>query len=210
MSTALPDCPAPDAPHPLDLAAFVGEGGWQRLPAAVQRRFAAAHHNTAYTGELTLHCSRTGRLFAWVSRLLGGPLTTAHGQVPARVCVYGDGQGAVVWERHLALAGRDRVVRSRKLAADNVLVERTDGGLSMELDVFEADGALVFRSRRYFFDIAGRQLPIPTAFTPGTCRVEHRDLGAGRFSFELSMVHPWWGTTFRQSGVFHDPKEVCA
>jgi hypothetical protein len=195
----------------LDLQSLLGEEGWRRLPAAVQRRFARAHRDVVYAGELAMHCSPIGRVFAWASALLGGPLSAARGDAAARVRVYGDGRGGVVWERHLALAGQEKVVRSTKLAdARGRLVERTDGGLSMALEVFEEDGALVFQSRRYFFALAGRRLSIPHVLTPGTCRVEHHDLGAGRFRFVLSMVHPWWGITFRQSGVFHDPEEIRA
>ncbi|MBB3178030.1 DUF4166 domain-containing protein [Variovorax sp. Sphag1AA] len=191
----------------LDLPSLVGDEGWRRLPAAVRRRFGPAHRDAVYEGELTLHCSPIGRLFAWASGWLGGPLTDERGDVPARVRVYGNGLGGVVWERHFAIAGRDKLVRSTKMADDHGrLVERTDGGLSMALDVFEDDGALVFQSRSYFFALAGRRLPIPGMFTPGTCRVEHHDLGNGRFRFVLSMVHPWWGTTFRQSGEFTDPE----
>ncbi|NUT15117.1 MAG: DUF4166 domain-containing protein, partial [Cupriavidus sp.] len=43
--------------------------------------------------------------------------------------------------------------------------------------------------------------------SPGQCRVEHRDLGGGHFRFSLCMVHPLWGETFHQSGVFTDPDE---
>ena len=43
------------------------------------------------------------------------------------------------------------------------------------------------------------------SLTPGTCRVTHTDLGDGLFRFDLDMVHPLWGHTFHQSGVFVDP-----
>ena len=46
--------------------------------------------------------------------------------------------------------------------------------------------------------------------TPGTCRVSHRDLGDGRFRFTLSMVHPLWGRTFHQTGVFADATEASS
>jgi hypothetical protein len=193
-----------------DFAALVGPRGWQRLPPAVRRRFAAGHHATCYEGSLDLSCSAVGRLFAWASLVFRGPLLPlVRTAVPAAVGVYGDGQGGVVWERRLRVApsAAPQVVRSTKRADGAGLVERTDGGLAMELDVFEEGGALVFRSRRYFLALAGRRLRIPMLLTPGVCRVEHRDLGQGRFRFSLSMVHPWWGTTFRQSGVFIDPKE---
>ena len=42
--------------------------------------------------------------------------------------------------------------------------------------------------------------------TPGTCRVEHRDVAPGQFRFTMDMHHPLWGHTFHQSGVFNDPQ----
>jgi hypothetical protein len=206
-ASSLPQDGRPAAP--LDIAALVGAEGWQQLPAAVRRRFAAAHEDTAYEGHLDFDCSAAGRLFAWLSWLLGGPLTAWRRRgVPAQVRVVGDARGGVVWERRLRAGGRSRVVRSTKEPGPaGGLVERTDGGLAMELDVFEEAGALVFRSRRYFLALGGMQLPVPAWLTPGTCRVEHRDLGCGRFRFTLSMVHPWWGRTFHQTGVFADPQE---
>jgi hypothetical protein len=197
----------PPPARELDLPALVGAGAWARLPPAVQRRFAHATHDTTYRGELVLHCSRIGHLFAWVGRLFGGPLAAGNCAAPAVVRVRSDGLGGVVWERHLLLAGHDRLVRSTK-SADGTrgIVERTDGGLSMALKVFEDAGALVFESRRYFLSLGPWRLPIPMALAPGVCRVEHHDLGGGRFRFVLSMVHPWWGTTFVQDGEFHDPE----
>jgi len=201
---------APSA-EPLDIAALLGTTAWSRLPAAVQRRFARAHHDTTYAGTLALACSPLGRCFSFLTRTLGGPLPGVQSEgVPAQVRVYSNGRGGVVWERHLHLPGRAaaHTVRSTKQAgAGTTLIERTQGGLAMELDVFEEGGALVFRSRRYFLALGGWRLPIPTVLTPGVCRVEHRDEGQGQFRFTLSMVHPWWGRTFHQTGMFADPKE---
>jgi hypothetical protein len=196
---------------PLDMAAVVGPAGWERLPAGVRRRFATGHADATYEGALDLHCSALGRCFAVLARMLGGPLTGLRRTgVPTTVRVFDDGRGGVVWERRLHLPGRDadRIVRSTKQpGAGTTLVERTDGGLAMALAVFEEDGALVFQSRRYFLALGRLQLPVPTWLTPGVCRVEHRELAPGRFRFTLSMVHPWWGRTFHQTGVFADPKE---
>lgn len=203
----------PAVAAPLDLATVVGAPGWARLPAAVQRRFAAGHGDAVYAGTLDLHCSAIGRCFAWLSVVLGGPLTTLRATAAAEVRVHANGRGGVVWERCLKLPGRagERVVRSTKEPGpDGGLVERTDGGLAMDLRVFEEDGALVFESRRYFLALGALRLPVPALAAPGTCRVEHRDLGAGRFRFTLSMVHPWWGRTFHQTGVFADPEEDLA
>ena len=206
------DLPAAPA-EPLDIAALIGPAAWNRLPATVRHRFARTHVDATYEGALDLDCSLLGRCFALMARLVGGPLTGNREQaVPASVRAYADGQGGMVWERHLALPGRARCVRSTKLPSGvaGTLIERTDGGLSMELDVFEENGALVFQSRRYFF-VVGRwrnwQVPLPLAFTPGVCRVEHLDQGKGLFRFTMAMHHPWWGRTFHQTGLDHDPEE---
>ena len=215
---ALAGAPAPAAPTataPLDLAALVGAEGWSRLPAAVQRRFAAAHADTAYRGHMDLACSRLGRVMALLGALFGGPLTGRRAlQVPTTVQVRGNGRGGVVWERRFQRAAGEggvapeRIVRSTKeMDTDGVtLRERTDGGLSMALRVFEDDGALVFESSRYFLALGRWHLPLPALLSPGVCRVSHRDLGAGRFRFTLTMTHRLWGQTFHQTGVFADPE----
>ena len=205
-----PGATAPQA-RPLDLPALAGPAAWARLPRAVQRRFAAAHADVAYEGVMELRCSRIGHVFAALASFWGGPLTHLNTTgLPATVRVSDNGRGGVVWERcfHSGSGSHsgDCTVRSTKeLGTDGGLVERTDGGLSMSLDVLEEDGALVFRSRRFFWVLGSLRIPVPALLTPGTCRVAHTDLGAGQFRFTLSMVHPWWGETFHQSGVFTDP-----
>ena len=199
--------------HPapaLDLRAMVGAAAWARLPAAVQRRFGTAHADVAYEGQMDLRCSLVGHVYAALTRAWGGPLTHINTTaLPATVRVSGNGCGGVVWERCFhtgADSGAGRTVRSTKeLGPDGRLLERTDGGLAMSLDVLEEDGALVFRSRRFWWVRGNLRIPVPALLTPGTCRVAHTDLGGGQFRFTLSMVHPWWGETFHQSGVFTDP-----
>ena len=197
------------ATGPLDLAALVGAAGWGRLPAAVRRRFGLDHGAATYTGRMELRCSPVGRAFALLSRLFGSPLSgVTAAAVPTSVDVFDDGRGGMVWERRFHTAGEraPHVVRSTKqLGADGGLFERTDGGLSMTLDVFEEAGALVFESRRFTLILGRLRVAVPALLTPGTCRVTHTDLGDGLFRFDLDMVHPLWGHTFHQSGVFADP-----
>ncbi len=202
----------------LDLPALVGAAGWSRLPAAVQRRFAVAHADVTYQGSMDLRCSVVGHVYAALARVLGSPLTHLNADaVPTTVRVSDNGHGGVVWERCFHAERKERTVRSTKeIGADGGLLERTDGGLSMSLDVFEEASALVFRSRRFWLVWGRLRLPVPALLTPGTCRVVHTDLGdlgdlgnsgIGLFRFTLSMVHPLWGETFYQSGVFADPSD---
>jgi hypothetical protein len=114
---------------------------------------------------------------------------------------------AVVWSRRL---GTGQLVRSVKLAGPGgTVIERTEGGLGMVLDVSVEDAALVFTSRSFFLAVGPWRVPIPALLTPGGCRVEHRAIDAARFRFTLSMVHPLWGTTFCQTGVFTDTREAA-
>ncbi len=200
---------AAPAAAPLDLPALVGAAGWARLPLAVQRRFAAGHADVTYTGHMDLQCSRIGRIHALMARLFGSPLTGANARaVPTTVRVHDNGRGGVVWERsfHQGDTPAARIVRSTKeVGADGGLLERTDGGLSMALDVFEENGTLVFRSRRFALVLGRVRIPVPSLLAPGVCRVTHTDLGSGLFRFTLAMAHPLWGQTFHQSGIFTDP-----
>lgn len=195
------------ASEPLNLQHVLGAAAWQRLPVAVQRRFAAGHAQTAYQGHIDLQRSAVGGWFALCAKLFGAPLSSVQAfNVPATVHVYGDGAGGMVWERRFTGQQGDHVVRSTKeIGPAGSVIERTDGGLSMVLDVLEQDGALVFQSRSFHFRVGRWCIPIPALLTPGQCRVEHHDLGGGLFRFTLDMVHPLWGKTFHQSGVFVDP-----
>ena len=203
LTTPLPA--APIAPGRLDLPALVGAAGWARLPAAVRRRFGSHAAPVTYRGRMDLRCSRLGRLLAWAAWPLRGPLVPhcATG-LPVEVRVFADGQGGVVWSRSLG----SRTVQSVKRAhRESGVLERTRCGLAMALDVFEHEGALVFQSRQYLWCLGPLQLHLPDWLSPGRCRVEHRDLGNGRFRFTLTMTHARWGLTFEQTGEFDDPVE---
>jgi hypothetical protein len=198
---------ATGAPAP-DFRRLVGAAGWMRLPQEVRRRFATDHASVRYPGRMTLWCSAVGWLCAALAKLFGGPLPLGRAtDALAEVLVHADGRGGVVWDRALRPAGGAplRVRSTKRLGDDGDLLECVDGGFGMVLAVTEEAGALVFTSRSYFLGHRWR-LPLPGLLTPGRCRVVHRSLGPRAFRFELEMVHPLWGATFRQTGVFTDPE----
>ena len=195
--------------EPPNIAAHVGPAGWARLAPAIRCRFGAAqaHRPRTYHGAMDVWRSSAGLVLALLGRAFGGPLPCRRGlDVPAEVRVRPEGAG-MGWERLLRFGpGRTERVASAKLdGPDGRLLERTDAGLVMELDVFEQGGALVFRSRRYLLQLGRWRVPIPALLTPGTCEVRHEDAGPGRFRFTLTASHPVWGLTFRQDGLFRDP-----
>lgn len=198
---------------PLEIEDFLAPEDWGSLPGEVRRRFAAHGEAIIYRGAMTVQRSWLGALFAWVAAPLGQPLLSRNGEdIETEVHVYPDGKGGVVWERWLLEAGRPaNCVRSTKQRGQHGrLEERTDRGLGMELDVFAANGALVFQSRGYFLQFGAFRLPLPSWATPGTCRVIHTNLGADLFRFTMEMQHPLWGKTFTQRGVFVDPVPCAA
>ncbi len=208
-SVTLQSLAAPAKPRrrkpPLDLAALVHPADWARLPPSLRRRFAAGHGPATYQGSLTFDCSAVGAAFAFLSRAFGAPLAASRTvSQPVMVDVRDAGSG-IAWSRSISAT---RCIRSVKSAGPGgTVLERTQGGLGMVLDVSVEADALVFTSRRYVLTLGRWRLPIPSLLTPGRCRVEHRAVDECHFRFTLTMVHPLWGTTFRQTGVFTDCQE---
>ena len=191
--------------RPLDIAQLLHPSDWLRLPPSLRRRFEAGHGPATYRGTMDFETSAAGRVFAWLARAFGAPLPAQRATgAPVTVDVRAAGNG-VAWSRQLGAAHRVRSVKSA--GPGGTVLERTDGGLGMVLDISVADGALVFTSRRFFFSAGPWRVPIPAVLTPGRCRVEHRAVDDARFRFTLTMTHPLWGMTFRQTGVFTDIQE---
>ena len=108
---------------------------------------------------MTFERSAVGAAFAFLARSAGGPLPAFRAAaVPVVVDVRPAGAG-VVWSRRLGPAS---VVRSVKSAGPaGTVLERTDGGLGMVLDVGVEDAALVFTSRSVFFAVGRWRVPVP-------------------------------------------------
>lgn len=201
----------------VDFEGLLGREVWNGLPAAVRLRF--GHESCArphvYAGDMVVRASTVGFLIAQLCRLIGTPLAPWRGEaVPVSVDVWTDARGALVWDRVYRFEGRQPVaVSSRKIVSRRGLVEIVKGGLGMALDLTAEEGALHFRSTGYFLELGHERLrlPIPGWLTPGRAHVIHQDEGPGedgrgRFRFSLRFVHPLFGETIFQEGVFADPE----
>jgi hypothetical protein len=183
---------------------------WYRLHPAVQARFLhepAVDEPVLYEGVMEkVHCSKAGWLFAQVTRLIGNPLAAQRGRnVPMQVhLIKRPGHGGVYWQRSYFFERKPFVVTSAKREnAKGQLCEYVGFGFGMRLKTFARHGALHFVSERYFWEVAGVQIPLPHWLSPGRTHVSHTDLGHGRFRFTIAMDHAWLGRTFYQTGVFH-------
>jgi hypothetical protein len=192
--------------------ALVGEDGWSRLPAAVQRRFSrrlVAGAVLLYPGEvLETRLSRIGKVLASLARVIGAPLPLEDGMAGgATVAVMENARlGGQVWTRTYARAGKfPQVIHSAKcFAGPTGLEEHVGCGIGMSLSVTEAEGTLSFRSVRYFLALGRLRIPVPRLLEPGTMEVVHQDEGGGAFLFTLVLRNRWCGVLVRQTARFRD------
>ena len=178
----------------------------------IRRRFSkrlAGGNTVVYAGEVReTRLSRAGWWLAQAVRVIGGPLpTTRDAHVPSVVTVTEDmATGGQIWTRLYARRnGFPQVIHSSKrFAGPTGLEEYVGYGIGMALTVHVEDGALVFRSRHYFLQLLRRRFTLPRWLTPGAIAVTHTELGDGKFSFTLDVIHPRLGLLIRQGAVFRE------
>ena len=191
---------------------LVGEAGWRRLPEAVRRRFSkrlSGNRLARYEGMvLEVRQSRAGWLLAQLCRVIGAPLPLHRDcGVPAVVIVSEDrASGGQCWSRIYAReSGFPQVIHSAKrFAGPTGLEEYLGRRIGMALVVDADSHGLVFRSDHYFVMLFGRRWRLPHWLGPGRTTVTHRDLGEGRFHFDLDLVHPLLGELVHQHAEFSD------
>lgn len=196
----------------LRFRALLRAEDWAALPEPVRARFSkrlTGGDSVVYTGAVTrTRITRTGKLFCQLARLIGGPLPLFDDVgIPAIVTVTEDGpSGGQVWTRVYARRnGFPQVIHSAKRFAGETGLEEVVGhGVGMALRVSVQDGALLFRSAKYFLQIGAWRLRLPRVLVPGALTVTHRELGEGRFLFALDVVHPLFGPFIHQSAIFKD------
>jgi hypothetical protein len=180
----------------------------------VRRRFSkrvADGKSVVYVGHvLESKFSRLGWLLAQAARLIGSPFPRFRDvDVPSVVSVTEDYlSGGQIWTRLYARrSGVPQIVHSCKRFAGPTGIEEHVGlGVGMTLRVSVEDGALTFRSDRYFVEpLRGRlRFHLPAWASPGALTVTHRETGDGGFTFLLEVSHPRFGLLIRQLAAFRE------
>lgn len=191
---------------------LIGERAWFRLPEEVRRRFSkclAPDAQIIYRGEVVcLELSRAGWLIAQAARLVGAPLPyTRDALGPCNVVVTEmPALGGQTWSRSYPRPGKfPQVIHSAKRFSGPTGIEEYLGlGLVMRLTLHEDAGQLVFRSAGYAIEVAGFTLALPRWLAPGRCTVTHRNETDQRFSFTLTLDHPWLGRLVHQVAFFEE------
>jgi hypothetical protein len=196
----------------LRFRALLGAAEWARLPAAVRRRFstkAYAGQSLVFVGQVTeSRMSWIGWVLAQVCRLIGGPLPTGSDTGVASVVTITDDarEGGQIWTRLYSRgAGFPQVIHSAKrFAGPTGLEEHLGYGVGMTLAVAVEAESLVFRSVRYFFEIAGWRFYLPDWLTPGRLTVRHTPIDQTRFVFSLAIDHRRFGRILHQAVQFEE------
>ena len=195
----------------------LGETAWRRLPVAVLRRFSnslADGEQTIYRGEVVvMELSRAGYVLAQAARLAGAPLPFTRNAVGPTVVVVTEvaERRGQIWSRSYPRPGRfPQVVHSlKRFAGPTGLEEYLGFGLVMRLTLHEEDGQLVFRSAGYALQLGRFTLRMPKWLEPGRCTVTHRNETDDRFSFTLTLDHPWFGRLVQQVAFFTETRSVA-
>ena len=210
----LADEPHGGTPHDLRFRALMRCDEWNGLPAAIRARFSkhiTKGQHAVYVGEVVdTFLSYGGWWLAQVARLVGGPLPLHRGaHMPSVVSVTADNAtGGQIWTRTYGRPrGFPQVVHSiKRFAGPTGLEEYVGRGVGMTLTVDARDGALIFRSRDYFFEAGKWRFVLPSWLTPGALYVTHAELPDGKFSFTLQIIHPRFGLLLRQMAIFREAK----
>jgi hypothetical protein len=198
-------------PLEIDYRKLVGERDWNRLHPDIQKRFslANAHRCVTYGGVMyEVYLSFAGRLLAQLCRLIGTPLALySERNVAMEVRVYPDRKlQGMTWDRFYYYAGKklNRVRSTKCILPKAGMVEIVGFGFGMHLTVYEENQAIVFESKRFFWQLGGLKISIPSLLTPGKTIVKQQALNAGRFRFSLQVDHALLGRVFYQVGDFSE------
>jgi hypothetical protein len=187
---------------------------WERLPAAIRRRFSkrlAGGATAIYTGAIdSMRASRTGRFLAQAFRLIGAPLPIHMDVgVPSIVSVTEDmATGGQIWTRLYAQRGGfpQIIQSSKRFAGPTGLEEYIGFGITMALKAKATETALIFESAGYSLKLGPWRIPLPAILSPGNVTVTHEEMTEETFRFTLLLAHPLLGLLIAQSGLFHEAK----
>jgi len=202
-------------PAPVDDLRFrrlLGAAAWERLPNAVQRRFAkrlAAGCAVTYRGRIeSCAMNPAGWLLAQACRAIGAPLPLDRAPgMAAVVTVTEDGAGGgQVWSRLYARPrGFPQVIHSAKrFAGPTGLEEYLGGGFGIALTLHALEHGLRFTGDHYFVQLGERRLRLPAWLAPGRLDIDHEDRGSDGFTFTLTLRHRLLGLLVRQQALFAD------
>lgn len=207
-----PEPEIPDEAYDSRFRRLIPAAGWLALEPAIRARFTKRLRGpcvAVYRGEiLETRLSRIGWMLSQLCRLIGAPLPLFRDRNVAAVVIVSEDEatGGQRWTRIYHRFGNNpQVINSAKaFGGPTGLEEHVGGRIGMALRVEAASNCLTFLSDHYFVRIGPRRVRLPAWFGPGVTKVTHRDLGGGRFAFDLNLCHHFLGEIIHQHAIFRD------
>ncbi|MCU7808118.1 MAG: DUF4166 domain-containing protein [Candidatus Thiodiazotropha sp. (ex Semelilucina semeliformis)] len=190
---------------------------WDQLDEIVQRHYEMKPGQTSRitvsgTMDRVFH-SNIAKLFLLPGRLFGAliPYRGINIATEVRNWTEVDNEKAMFWHRTLKFPGKPLAVfksRMEHVAGDEI-IEYVRFGMGIRMRMSVSNGALVFTSRGYTWDIGIARLSIPTWAILGDAEIIERAISEKEFYMDFNMVHPLFGQTFGYSGTFSiDPSAM--
>ncbi|MES0864733.1 DUF4166 domain-containing protein [Ruegeria sp. SCPT10] len=198
---------------------LLGQDGWNRLPAAIRRRFSkrlSGGASLVYQGRVSeMQMNLAGRFLAFVMRAIGAPLPfdrTSAGRSAVVVVTEDFATGGQFWIRQYGRSsGFPQIVSSSKRFGGPTGLEEYIGyGIGIALRLQSTPNALLFISDSYFVKLGRWRIPLPKWVCPGNLVIGHEELGDGQFKFTLALTHRLLGSVIYQDAVFFDAEIVEA
>ena len=183
---------------------------WHQLDEIVKRHYAMAPGASA---NMTIHGtmdrvfhSPMAKLFLLPGRIFGALVPYQGTDIPTvvRNWTTSDNTEAMFWHRTLRFPNRSLTeFKSRmEYAGGDEIIEYVRFGMGIRMRMSVEDGALVFTSAGYVWDMGAARIPIPTWAILGDARIIEKAVSEETFYMNFTIVHPLLGETFGYSGTF--------
>jgi len=150
--------------------------------------------------------SAMARLFLLLARMFGALVPYKGQYLPTEVRNWTSDMNnkAMYWHRTLDFPNKSPVIFASRMEhiKDNEIIEYVRYGLGIRMSMSVDDGALVFNSKGYVWNIAGIRIPIPAWLIMGEGKIIEKAIAADKFYINFEMIHPLFGKTFAYSGEF--------
>jgi len=181
---------------------------WQYLGGVVRRHFditPGTGESMVMNGRMDVHHSRLAYPFLLVGRAVGALVAKRGTNVPVNVRNWCKPDSpAMHWHRTFRFPGNGSLVFTSRMEhlGGSHIIEYVGFGLGVRMRLCEEDGALVFTSLGYQWDLGRLRLPLPDWLFLGRAEIRETPLDDRRFRVTFSMRHPLLGETFGYKGEF--------
>ena len=190
---------------------------WNALGGIVRRHYdisPGTASNMTIDGLMSeVYHSAVGKLYLLPGRLFGALVPHKGRDIPTRVrnWTQPDDDSSMFWRRTLRFPARRPVVfRSRMVhVGGDEIIEYVRFGLGIRMRLSVREGALVFESVGYVWDIGGLRVSIPAWAILGDAVIVEKPLSDHSFHIDFVIRHPLFGRTFSYTGTFAITQSVA-